>query len=48
MLHAPGVREALPLSLHHLPLAVTFALFEVRPGWAVSALPYLQGGRRRH
>ena len=29
-LHAPDVREALPLSLHHLPLAITFALFEVR------------------
>ena len=31
--HAPDVREPLPLSLHHLPLAVTFALFEVRSGW---------------
>ena len=29
-LHAPDMREPLPLSLHHLPLAVTFALFEVR------------------
>ncbi|KAK9842555.1 hypothetical protein WJX81_005859 [Elliptochloris bilobata] len=27
-LHAPDVREPLPLSLHHLPLAVTFGLFE--------------------
>lgn len=29
-LHAPDAREPLPLSLHHLPLAVSFALFEVR------------------
>ena len=29
-LHAPDVREPLPLSLHHLPLAITFGLFEVR------------------
>ncbi len=29
-LHDPELREPLPLSLHHLPLAVTFALFEAR------------------
>lgn len=26
---SPSIREPVPLSLHHLPLAVTFALFEV-------------------
>ena len=31
-LHDPELREPLPLSLHHLPLAVTFALFEARAG----------------
>lgn len=28
---SPDVREPLPLSLHQLPLAITFALFEVVP-----------------
>ena len=28
--HSPDVREPVPLSLHHLPLAVTFAFFGVR------------------
>lgn len=28
--HSPEVREPLPLSIHHLPVPVTFALFEVR------------------
>lgn len=27
---SPSVREPVPLSLHHLPLAVSFAVFEVR------------------
>ena len=31
--HSPDVREPLPLSIHHLPLPITFALFEVRRGW---------------
>ena len=30
--HSPDVREPVPLSIHHLPLAVTFAFFGVRPG----------------
>ena len=29
VVHPPDVREPLPLSLHHLPMPVTFALFEV-------------------
>lgn len=29
-IHSPDVREPLPLSVHHTPLAVTFALFGVR------------------
>ena len=29
--HPPEVREPLPLSIHHLPLPITFALWEVRP-----------------
>ena len=28
--HSPDVREPVPLSIHHLPLAVTFAFFGVR------------------
>lgn len=28
--HPPAEREPVPLSIHHLPLAVTFALFGVR------------------
>lgn len=28
--HSPEVREPRPLSLHHLPLPITFALWEVR------------------
>jgi exosome complex RNA-binding protein Rrp42 (RNase PH superfamily) len=27
---SPSVREPVPLSLHHLPLAISFAFFEVR------------------
>ena len=30
VVHPPQEREPLPLSLHHLPMPVTFALFEVR------------------
>ena len=29
VVHPPDVREALPLSIHHTPLAVTFASFQV-------------------
>ena len=29
VIHPPGEREPLALSLHHLPMPVTFALFEV-------------------
>ena len=29
VVHSPDVREPLPLSLHHTPIAVTFALFGV-------------------
>ena len=28
--HPPDQREPVPLSLHHLPLPISFALFEVR------------------
>ena len=28
--HPPEVREPVPLSIHHLPLPISFALFEVR------------------
>ena len=31
VVHPPEEREPLPLSLHHLPMPVTFALFEVSP-----------------
>lgn len=33
-MHSPEVREPRPLSLHHLPLPITFALWEVRAEWA--------------
>ena len=29
VVHPPDVRESLPLSIHHTPLAVTFASFQV-------------------
>ena len=29
VVHPPDVREPLPLSIHHIPLAVTFASFQV-------------------
>jgi hypothetical protein len=29
VVHSPDVREPLPLSIHHLPVAVSFGLFEV-------------------
>ena len=32
VVHPPEVREPQPLSLHHLPFAISFALFEVSPG----------------
>ncbi len=39
VVHPPEVREPLPLTVHHRPLAVTLALFQVgkagRVGWAV-------------
>lgn len=46
--HSPEVREPRPLSLHHLPLPITFALWEVR-WWSVvpvvsCATRGLQGG----
>lgn len=37
---SPDVREPLPLSLHQLPLAVVFALFEVPP---LLPLPFAWG-----
>lgn len=30
MVHPPEVREPVPLSIHHLPLPISFALWEVR------------------
>ncbi len=30
IVHSPDVKEPLPLSIHHLPVAISFALFEVR------------------
>jgi len=35
VLHSPSVREPLPLSLHHRPLVVTYALFEAERVHAV-------------
>ena len=29
VVHPPDVREPLPLSIHHMPMAVTFASFQV-------------------
>lgn len=29
IVHSPDVREPQPLSIHHLPFAITFALFGV-------------------
>ncbi len=30
VVHSPDQREPIPLSIHHLPFATTFALFQVR------------------
>jgi hypothetical protein len=35
--HSPDVREPLPLSIHHLPVPVSFAFFEVRRPAAAAA-----------
>lgn len=32
IVHPPEQKEPLPLTIHHLPVAVTFALFEVGEG----------------
>jgi exosome complex RNA-binding protein Rrp42 (RNase PH superfamily) len=37
VVHDPAVREPVPFTIQHLPLSVTFALFEVQP----FVLPYL-------
>ncbi|GLC35680.1 hypothetical protein PLESTB_000483100 [Pleodorina starrii] len=43
LVHPPEVREPLPLTIHHLPVAVTFALFQggdllvVDPSWREAA-----------
>lgn len=31
VIHPPEEKDPLPLTLHHLPVAISFALFEVRP-----------------
>lgn len=33
IVHPPEVREPVPLTIHHLPVAVTFALFQVGASW---------------
>lgn len=42
--HPPEVREPVPLSIHHLPLPISFALWEVRgraPKWATWVFKHL-------
>ena len=36
VVHPPNVREPLPLSIHHTPLAVTFASFQVSTVYLIS------------
>lgn len=40
VVHPPDVREPLPLSIHHTPLAVTFASFQVSTMYVVECVPH--------
>ena len=39
IVHPKDQREAVPLSIHHLPLAVSFALFKARCGTCTAVTP---------
>ena len=43
-MHPPEQREPVPLSIHHLPLPISFALFEVRLPCVVSLEPRRPAG----